>query len=752
MPSALKALIFAFIAGLAGILASVMPWSLPLEENLGLNALFTLRGVQNPPDDVVVVAIDRESARKLNLPMEPRKWPRSLHARLIQHLRTAGAAVIAFDMIFNDPQSPEEDQALAQAIERAQNVVLAQSIAMEKVTVTDSRGASSTRVNIEKIVPPIASLAEKAAGQAPFPLPRLPIRLSQYWVFKSSAGDIATLPVVAFHVFARRDLQIFVDLIGKLNPEHMATLRGINPASVEPNQVMHSIQVLHSIFASDPQLAEQLQRELNGLDASATTTAHRHILRALLKLYAGGNSRYLNFYGPAGTLTTIPYYQMMATSRGPRSAGAPFDLKGKAVFVGQTESYWPRAKDGFYTVYTLDDGEDISGVEIAASAFGNLLENKSVLPLDRLHHLGLVFGWGMAAALVSYLLPAGVAAAGLVLMALFYGWIACLQFQSTGTWYPLLVPLGILLPATYFAALVWKYRMVSRERRNIRDAFGYYLPDKVVDQLSHNIKALNLEKQVVYGICLFTDAEHYTNISEAMDPESLTRLMNQYYAAIFKPIKDNGGLILQVIGDSVLALWTAPGPDLRLKTKACYAALGIAEAVQRFNQEATHNQLPTRIGMHAGYMLLGNIGAMDHFEYRPVGDIVNTASRLEGLNKFLGTRILISSEVLSQLNEFAARDMGKFIFIGKSQPVMVYELISRGEEDNSPRDELRQRFKEGLEAFQQQHWDGATQAFNQVIQDNGPDGPSQFYLKLCREYRQKPPDTQWDGSVRLSGK
>ncbi len=753
MPRAFKAVLFGLGIGLSGLLTCLTPLSLTVEENLGLHLLFLLRGVQEAPAEVVVVAIDRQSAKKLDLPPEPRKWPRTLHAQLVNRLKSAGAAVIAFDMIFNEPQAPENDRAFAQAIRRANNVVLAQSVAREKLPITDTRGTHAANVFIEEVVPPIALLADAAIAQAPFLLPKVPIKLSRYWVIKPEAGDIPTMPVVVFHAYAAEALNRLIALVRALKPDQAPTMSIFEEGRFLSNQMVAVIQTLHALFNQDPQVANQMLLELDRLQASPLSARIHQQLRIMIHLYQAGHSRYLNFYGPAGTIKTIPYYQVAGQWDASASSPQIPDLKGKVVFVGQTESYWPKAKDGFYTVFTPQSGVDISGVEIAASAFANLLEGRSVDPLGMPAHLALVMGWGIAVALISCRLPASVSAAVLLGLGGLYLMQALFQFKSSGAWYPIVVPLFFQSPLAYFSALIGKYRMVSKERQNIRDAFGYYLPDKVVDQLAKNIKAIQSESQVVYSICLFTDAEQYTHISEGMDPESLTHLMNQYYEAIFKPIKANSGVVLQVIGDSVLSLWTAPQPDIQLKSKACTAALEIADSVERFNRQSDGHALPTRIGMHAGYILLGNIGAVDHFEYRPVGDIVNTASRLEGLNKYLGTRILASEQVVTHLDGFLTRNMGKFMFIGKSKPIMVYELITHVDRSDKQLDDTCRHFVHGIDAFQQRSWDRARDAFNQVLKLNEPeDGPSRFYLDLCKQYRQKPPESDWDGTVYLKQK
>ena len=136
-----KALIVGLLIGMLGMAATLVPCGLDLEENIGLDLLFKLRGVREAPSEVVVVTVDKVSADKLNLPIRPDKWPRSLHARLIENLVRKGAAVIAFDMTFDQPRSPEHDNLFAEAIKNAGNVVLCEYLKKEKISLTDARGA-----------------------------------------------------------------------------------------------------------------------------------------------------------------------------------------------------------------------------------------------------------------------------------------------------------------------------------------------------------------------------------------------------------------------------------------------------------------------------------------------------------------------------------------------------------------------------------------------------------------------------------
>ncbi len=346
----------------------------------------------------------------------------------------------------------------------------------------------------------------------------------------------------------------------------------------------------------------------------------------------------------------------------------------------------------------------------------------------------------------------GSAAGSVVGLSIIYMGVAHFQFKHHGLWYPIVVPLFFQAPVAFLGGVMWKYFQANRERRNIRTAFGYYLPDDVVNRLAKNMSDIRDGSRVVYGICLFTDAQQYTTFSETMEPGDLSRFMNEYYKVIFEPIRKNAGIISDVKGDSILAIWATSHPDATSRNRACRAALDIVRAVEQFNQLLDDRQLPVRIGMHSGYISLGNVGAMDHFEYRPVGDIVNTASRMEGLNKYLSTQILVSEEVLDQLDGFYNRRLGKFIPVGKSKPVEVYELICQAEEVTEKQKHLGRVFAQGIDAYQKQSWGDAIDLFRDALKLNNSDGPSRFYLRLCERYRAGPPTAGWDGTVYLDKK
>jgi adenylate cyclase len=739
----LRALAIGVLTAVAGALFTASPLGARVEEWAGLGLLFQLRGPRVPPADVVVVAIDAPSAAALGLPLSPVRWPRTRHAELIDALSRGGAAVIVFDIAFDEPGSPEGDWRLAEAVRRAGTVVLAQQLVRETAAAGDGRPVTG-EVHVERLASPIPPLAEAAAGLAPFPLPRVPVQVSRYWAFKAGAGDAPSLPVVAFHLFAREAHDALLALLreaGARPADHVPAGAAVLPRARQAEQV---IRALREAVERDPATAARLRAGLDRASRPPPGSRERRLLERLVRLYAGPAAPHVDFYGPARTIRTISYDRALAGDA---------DVRGRAAFVGLSAHIGGEQRDGVHTVFSQPNGLDLSGVEVAASAFANLLEGRAVAPLSVGVQLAVVAGWGLALGLIAWHLPGIASAVLLPLLGVAYLVLAEQRFAATGRWLPLVAPLAVELPAAVGAAMAWRYRDARRERERLSTALAYYLPPRIAEELAREIGDVRASSQLVYGTCLSTDAHQYTTLAETMEPAALAELMNRYYSVLFAPVKRHGGLVQDVVGDSMLAVWATTAPDAGLRAQACQAALDIAAAVDRFNAASGRLALPTRIGLHSGRMLLGSVGAMDHYEYRAVGDIVNTATRLEGLNKYLGTRMLVSADALGGLEGFLTRELGSFVLAGKTRPVAVHELVAEGASATARQRELCAMFAAALAAYRRRDWAEAIRLWRE-IQDahGGDDGPCQFYLRLCESYVAEPPDAGWDGHVRMDQK
>jgi adenylate cyclase len=744
-----KAAMLGLCTALIGLAISILPLGLALEERFGLGLLFGLRGVRPPPAEVVIVNVDRDVAVRLNLPLVPETWPRSHHAQLTERLVQAGATAIAFDILFKEARSDTEDRTFAAAIRQAQNVVLFAYL-RHIPDLLHGQGATGA-LHIERIESPIAPLAQAATALAPFPLPKVPVSVRQYWTFKTGAGNLPTLPVVMFQLVALDVYDAFRRLVEDVQPSQAAKLPRDRDTILGTHGVATFMSTLRDLFTTGQLNATRLLERLQHTAFGADAVRKQVLLRSLIDLYQHGNSRYINFYGPPGTIQVIPYDRAV---QGTGASGEPLDLRGKAVFVGFSEHEWPEKQDEFHTVFSQADGSDLSGVEIAATAFANLLEDKPVRLCSGPVFLLIISLGGILLGLVCRVAPTVVAALSTLGLSLLYVLVAHQQFVTAGMWYPVIIPLVVQLPLAFVGAVLWRYIDTDKERRNVRQAASYYLPETLVDAFAKDVAALRQSTRVLYGTCLFTDAEQYTIVSEKMTPEALGDFMNTYYAVLFEPIQRHGGRISDVVGDSVLAIWAAAQPEPALQEQACRAALEIAAAIQQFKQSAETWHLPTRIGLHTGPILMGNVGAYDRYEYRALGDIVNTASRLEGLNKALGTRLLASQEVVRQLDGFLTRELGAFQLVGKSQPLVVHELLCGIEEARPYQRMLCTQFAEALEAYRKREWDQAIDQFSALIHHPSTqgDGPSLFYVMLCEQYKANPPRATWTGVVRVAQK
>jgi adenylate cyclase len=751
MTRIVKATPLALLVGIAGLIISFSQFSHEFEEDIGLGLLFKLRGPRPAPSDAVVISIDKESADQLKIPENPDKWPRSLHARLVETLIDEGAKVVTFDLHFIESRVPQDDKLFAQAINKAGNVVLADALTTREIPISNPSGSFAAEHSIVKPIKPLPLLGDAAVATAPFVLPRIPFKVNKYWTFQTNAGDSPTFPIVAYQLFNMEVYDDFVRLLEKTRPSLAGKLPDKLATATKQKGVAKLMRDIRGIFEGDPALERQMIDELERAKPSSAPSTETAMLKALVKLYGGSGHRYINYYGPPRTVHTIPFYQALQLGEGSDNRESS-DLQNKVIFVGLSEKILAERKDSFYTVFSQANGVFIGGVEIAATAFLNMLEDKPVNPVGSQYYLLIIVLGGFIVGLICRMSSIIVAASSVMGLSVLYLLGASYEFKAAGTWFPIVIPLFIQAPLGFFGAVLWNYVETNKERQHIRKALAYYVPDEVVDQLAKNIVDIKNSGQMVYGACLFADVAGYTTLSEKLTPQQLSDLMHKYFEATFEPVKKHGGLVVNLKGDSFLAIWKAARAEAGLRRQACLAALDVAKAVHRFNDSYENLNLPTRVGVHSGQIFLGNIGAGDHYEYGPTGDTVNTASRMDGLNKYLGTEVLASEEIVNELDGVLKREVGKFVLKGKAQPIVVHELLGRLEETDEKQQKACKVFADGLAAFRNQHWDEAAEKFHRAIENSETDGPARFYIELCQQYKQNPPEEPWEGAIHLDEK
>ncbi len=708
---------------------SVVPRVLLIDETLGLYWLFQVRGTIQPVDDVAVISIDGESAGAFGLSSVMAEWPRDLHARLIEGLDRSGVEVIVFDIIFDRARDPDHDRQFAQAIADAGNVILLERVRTRSVRMP---GVDVGEVELEHRVLPLESLRRGALATAPFILPVVPMRVGQYWTFGRGPGDSATLPAVALAAYLRGAHERLMEAVRP----HVAEPAMALPADLAPStgNLQGQMGALRAAFREDSELARQLRLQADQAGE-----------QILLDLYTGPDSRYLNYYGPPRTVPTWTYHEVLRQL----DEGGVFDaLRGRVVFVGFSESHQPEQQDSFHSVFTDSRGLHLSGVEIAATAFSNLLHRQEVMPLSVRGQWLATLLFGLVLGAVCLMTRIGIAAVVVVAAVAAYLWMAASVFSAAGLWLPLVVPMGIQAPAVLLSTLLLGYRRTSQQRQRVREALGYYVPADMVDRMTRESLRPGNDSTLLYGACLVTDADGYTKLAETMGPQALARLLNDYYAALFDAVRRHGGQVADVAGDSMVAVWTNVRPDVEMRRLACVAALEVTLAAEAFNSRLGHAALPTRVGLDAGELALGNIGAADRYEYRAVGDIVNTASRLQGLNRQLGTRVLASGAAVAQAGGYGCRDLGNFQLAGKTQALSVYELYAPAQGYDED-ERLRADFAAALALFQSGDWALSAQQFRRLLEQFPADGPARFYLALIDSHGGEPPP-DWPGPVRIT--
>ena len=762
-------LALALLLGLFGVIADLLPPVSALEERVGLAWLFHWRGAVPAPKQVVVIALDQESTRALGLPPKPDQWPRAMHARLIRQLTLAGASVIVFDLLFNNASTYAlQDEALAAAMRAARNVVLTESLVQDQVVISAANGQQVSAASIEKTMLPIPLLTQAAIGTAPFPLPKN-MRVDATWLFKSGAGSIPMLPTLALQLYALDGLDglntydALRRLLQKEDALFTATLPANRDAILQQGALEKlALQLRHYVVSHPAHGRRLLQAVASDM---AIDPQHKATLRSLIRMYMGPEARYLNFYGPHHSITTIPYYQALhyqaLNNQGLNNQPLAMTMfRDKVVFIGYsaaTTSGQDRIRDDYDTVFSRDDGLQLSGVEIGATAFANALDARFVEPLNALERLGLLLAWGYLLALISLHKSVSRAATLILLSICLYLTIALQLFVQGSIWLPLITPLLVQLPLAVFGTTLLRYLMAKKERVHLQAVFSHFIPPSMVEKLAAHAPALGEVDRVFYGVCLATDASNYTGLAETMEPIALTNLMNRYYAALFAPVAIHGGIVSDIKGDAMMAIWSGDHEDATMRMQACRAAWDIHAAMVQAAHSVGHAMLPTRIGLECGALTVGNVGAGQHYEYRAVGDTVNTASRIEGLNKPLGTCLLASAAVVDGIasgDGFLLRALGSFLLAGKSIPIKVVEILC-GPGVHDFYDEklnLCSRFGDALVLFQQQRWQQAEAAFTAVLHTYPKDGPSMFYVQECvRKRTANGPDND-NAVIRITGK
>ena len=462
--------------------------------------------------------------------------------------------------------------------------------------------------------------------------------------------------------------------------------------------------------------------------------------------------RWINYYGKPGTIRKVSFYAALDTNLIPSGF-----FSNKVVFVGAglLTVFSGQRKDEYPTPYSRWGGDGsrfMSGVEAQATMFLNLLRGdwlrRASLVTERIFFiglLGLLFGYGLVQ--MRPTTAALVALAGS--LALIF--TAYFLFTRVRFWFPWLI-----IIVQIFVAMLWSVIFNSIQlyvqKRLFEQSLARHLPPKRIKQFVGHPELLKpgAEKQMLS--IMFSDIENFTTFSEGMDSDELARMMNEYFETAISNIHRADGTVVKLIGDAVFAIWNAPEEQTDHRTLVCQAAVLLRDQVVQFTGSRNPVNLRTRIGVHTGLANVGNFGSATRFDYTALGENINLASRLEGLNKLLGTDILITRQTREGASDqIVTRLAGHFRLKGFEKVVAVLELVALADPAEATK-AWRETFEQALLEFEHRHFETAEAGFRCTLEMHPNDGPAKFYLRQIAELRLDPPDAAWAGEIEVKEK
>jgi len=682
-------LLIGLISGLAVFFAyrQSYPFFQHLDNKLKDNR-FLIRGPVQPTRKVVIIAIDDKSIRELG------QWPwsRVRIGELVKSLAEYGVKVSALDIVFSEPEARGGDLQFANGIGLAGNVVMGYFFRDEEQTLDPAaiEQLSSAKVKLLKIDSDVTSV----------PIPE----------YKNLTANIPILGAKAL------DFGFF-------------------------NQIPDSDGVFRKsplllLFNGDiyPSLALKALRYSYGneilLNIAVFGVKSLSIGKHLLPVNEHGELS-LNYYGPTGTFRTISAVDVI------KKRYKQDDLKDCIAFVGATEI-------GIYDIRSTPFDPVLPGIEINATVAANSIDNRFIVRDGRTAaiEIGAVLFLPVLLTLLLSLVPGTMAGLGI--------FIAVTALFLSGNYLifsRLLIDVTIFYPLfslslSQVTAEAYRNLIVERKGRSLKKAFSSYVSPDLVKQIEKDPDKLVLGGEQREITILFSDIRGFTTISEGLTPQELVRLLNEYLSPMTRIVLEEKGTLDKFIGDAVMAIFNAPLDLAGHPLAACRAAVRMLETLKELNTGFSAkgmNVIDIGIGINTGLAVVGNMGADIRFDYTAIGDSVNLASRLEGLNKYYGTHILVSEDTRKGVDssEFNFREIDRVKVKGKYLPVIIYELFTGNIS-------VIGGFESGLKLFRSAEFESAAEMFSKLA-DEFEDVPSRLYLERCKEYLEHPPGAEWDG-------
>jgi adenylate cyclase len=702
---------------------------------------FRFRGPIPVGKEVAILAIDDESLKAVG------RWPwsRDVMARVLSRLKQAGPRAVALDIIF-----AEKEQSVAyQALKK----------------LTDDLARKGVPPGILKLLEEAQQQADvdralaKVLGQGP------PIILGFF--FRSLGGKItgvdleklmgaSFLRASTYNIVRLRDTKPSqVHLIGAAGIERnipeitrAAAGEGYFNMIPDPDGTVRwfpmTVQFGGEFFAP---LALVTLSHAEGRAPMAISLSRWGVDDVRLGQRSVPVDRYgrmlINYLGPEAS---VPTHSVAALMNGTLPAEA---LKDKVVIMGATAV-------GIYDLRVTPFSGTFPGVEVQATIMDNLLRGNFIRtpPFGLIIMLLVLIG---LAVLLGQILPR-LSAAWAFIFTLgaieTYVGLNYWLFTRQGLQLELFYPLALII-LIYLGITMHRFLAEERERERVRKTFESYVAPTIVQEMLKHPEQLRLGGERREISVLFTDIRGFTTMSENLDPEALVKLLHDFLNPMSNIIINEGGTIDKYMGDAIMALFGAPLIQTDHPRLACRAALEMVASLEALNRtwaEEGRPPLKVGVGVNTGPVAVGNMGSDRLFDYTAVGDNVNLASRLEGLNKYYATNILISDFTAKALgNGFILRDVDMVRVKGKVQGVRIHELLGEGE----PEPELArflELYRRALGLYRERQFAESIAAFTQTLEVRPGDATCQRYVTLAQKHRETPPADDWEAVTIMDGK
>ena len=456
------------------------------------------------------------------------------------------------------------------------------------------------------------------------------------------------------------------------------------------------------------------------------------------------NSRTLiNFYAEPRGYEYVSFYDVYNNSE-----NLP-DFNEKIVLIGFTAS----GVDDTFMVPISDKA--MPGVEIHANLVQSILTRDYIYYQDDISAIGIVFLFALLTGLFLFRFKIHIATVFIAVIFIAYFLLSLLLlFDNYGIIINILFPL-FSISLVYVALVAIYYRTEEKSRKWITSIFGKYVSPVVIDNLIKDPDRINLGGEKRNITVFFSDIRGFTSISENISPEELVRLLNEYLTEMTSIIIKDQGLVDKFMGDAIMAFWGAPLDQPDHAEMACSSSLEMIDKLRDLQKKWKKEGIPSfdiGIGLNSGDAIVGNMGSSNRFDYTAMGDNVNLASRMEGLNKIYGTNIIISGKTHKIIKEnFETRKLDAVKVKGKKKPILIYELLSQKDRLSTKQKDFVRFYETGLELYFEKKWKLAIKSFHAAL-NLMDDKASHVFISRCREFLKNPPPKDWDGVWEMETK